>query len=109
MVNTDNMPTKLEDCVMDIDQIVSYVAGFVGAQGGKVELRTFDIDKALAWTMNNKKVGELAVMKGVTRDDRDYEERRQGYIAEHLVEDVIAFSGEYTRGFMRELSLKFAA
>ena len=94
---------------MDIDQIVSYVAGFVGAQGGTVELKTFDIDKALEWTMTHKREGELAVMKGVTRDDRDYEERKTGYIEEHLVEDVIAFNGAYTKGFMHELSLKYAA
>ena len=88
---------------MNVEQIISYVAGYVGAEGGKVELRTTDIDRALEWTRRNTSDSELAVCVGVTLDDHNCNLQHDGYIAEHMNENIIAFGGTYTKKFIREL------
>ena len=92
---------------MDIESIIEYAAGFVGATGGKVELRTRDIDRAIEWTRSNTSPCELAVCKGLTLDDCNCQEQDRGYIAEHLNENIIAYEGEYTREFIRELGVVY--
>ena len=88
---------------MCIDKYKVYVAGFVGKGGGVVKLRTYSADRALNWTKANEKYGELAVCKGITQDDLDYEEAQPGYIGEHLVENVAGFDGKFTKGFLYQL------
>lgn len=88
---------------MNVEQIVSYVAGYVGAEGGKVELRTTDIDRALDWTRSHTSDSELAVCVAVTLDDHNCNLQHDGYIAEHMNENIIGFGGTYTKQFIRDL------
>ena len=88
---------------MNVESIVEYAVGYVGAKGGKVELRTRDIDRAIEWTRSHTSPCELAVCKGLTLDDCNCELQHDGYIAEHMNENIIAFEGEYTKQFIREL------
>lgn len=89
---------------MNIENIVEYASGYVGATGGKVELRTTDIDAALAWTKSHTGGCDLAVCKGLTIDDCCCEEQITGYIEEHMNENIIAFNGEFTNLFLDEVA-----
>lgn len=86
-----------------IDKYERYIAGYVGKEGGEVVFATDNPEQALAWTKGNRKDGKVAVCKGVTFDDLCCEEQQEGYIAEHLVENVAGFDGRWTKGFLYQL------
>ena len=88
---------------MNVESIVEYAVGYVGATGGKVELRTRDIDRAIEWTRSHTSPCELSVCKGLTLDDCNCEQQHNGYIAEHMNENIIGYEGEFTKQFIREL------
>ena len=81
-----------------------YVAGFVGKTGGDVKFKTSFPERALAWTKANRRFGELAVCKGLTHNDLDVEEALPGYIAEHLVENVVGYDGKFTNGYLHSIN-----
>tara|TARA_R110000822_G_scaffold278647_2_gene400508 strand:- start:447 stop:698 length:252 start_codon:yes stop_codon:yes gene_type:complete len=73
---------------MDIDII--YAAGFVGKDGGKIELFTDDMDEAFLWTRDNQSPEKLAVFRGYTQQHIDWGTK---YMESILVRDVLAYDG----------------
>ena len=81
--------------------VSKYGAGFVGKRGGDIQLLTSDREEALAWTGKNTSKGTLAVLRGFTEEDVSL---GVDYMNSILVTQVIGFDGEYTKGYLYQLS-----
>tara|TARA_R110000823_G_scaffold69160_1_gene160249 strand:+ start:96 stop:392 length:297 start_codon:yes stop_codon:yes gene_type:complete len=88
---------------MNVESIIEYVAGYVSATGGKVELVTRDLSIAMAWTRSHARPGKLAVCKGLTLDDCNCEQQHRGYIAEHMNKNIIGYEGAYTNLYLNNV------
>ena len=95
---------------MDIQKIVIYVAGYVDECGCIATLMTRDQQLAFDWTRDNKKVGALAIFRGLTQDDFDCGTAKVGYIERHMIDkcEVCAVDGIYTNLYLNEVE-KMAA
>ena len=95
---------------MNIDQIIVYVAGYVGDCGRELVLMTRDQEFAMEWTANNQKYGALAVMRGLYQNDLDLDTVDPHYIENHLLDshEVCGYDGIYTNLYLSEVE-KLAA
>ena len=95
---------------MNIDQIIVYVAGYVGDCGREVILMTDDQEFALNWTATHQKYGALAVFRGLYQNDLDLDTVDCHYIEDHLLDshEVCGYDGIYTNEFLEEVE-KLAA
>ena len=88
---------------MNVEQIVEYAVGYVGATVGKGERRTRDIDRAREWTRSHTSTCDLAVCQGLPLADCNCEQQHDGYIAEHMNENIIGYEGAYTNLYLSEV------